>query len=536
MSIALSGSKITFSDLTEMSTALSQGVNVRNLGAVGDGVADDTAPIQTALNTVRDSGGTVVFPFGTYRVTAPLTLLRSSSLQALSFAIEGNNSTIQSTITTGSVLKIGATSTNFYIERGGISVSNLIIKGAETTNASSGSSPVGTAVGLELYIAGNVSLNNVSAFSVYTGIKTSFAFPLKAIDCGSRGTWIGLHLDESSNLQDWDNLQTPECRFGILIKSTTTSFDSGKSNNITFSKWWPEGSIVGCVIDSGTTGGGQPRFRSISFYEPYVAGITYDAIRVATQFNFSAPQTRGADCTEFIYDLRIVDGLWNINYSATKSAIVFDTTNRVRGAYIDAPIASLDASSYSWLNSPAGGQISSRGLPNTADAGKRIGYVYNSSGSLVLKYEDTGTITFSNSQGVRFGNETLNAYDEGTFTPTIVGVTTAGSATYSSQSGRFTRIGNRVFFDIVLAWSGHTGTGLMRVSGLPVTTNASSFGSVTFGNVENIALGTNYYLAGLVLPSSTQISLIKLNTGTSIPANVSVSASGGIRLSGSYDV
>lgn len=48
-------------------------VSVKDFGAVGDGVADDTAEIQAALATVSAGGG-VYFPAGTYRVTALLTI------------------------------------------------------------------------------------------------------------------------------------------------------------------------------------------------------------------------------------------------------------------------------------------------------------------------------------------------------------------------------------------------------------------------------------------------------------------------------
>ena len=47
--------------------------NVRNLGAKGDGQTLDTAAIQQAFDSVRKTGGTVVFPPGHY-VSAPLTL------------------------------------------------------------------------------------------------------------------------------------------------------------------------------------------------------------------------------------------------------------------------------------------------------------------------------------------------------------------------------------------------------------------------------------------------------------------------------
>lgn len=47
-------------------------VNVRDYGAVGDGVTDDTGAIQRALATLKNSGGTVYFPIGKYKITNSL--------------------------------------------------------------------------------------------------------------------------------------------------------------------------------------------------------------------------------------------------------------------------------------------------------------------------------------------------------------------------------------------------------------------------------------------------------------------------------
>jgi polygalacturonase len=41
-------------------------VNVKDFGAIGDGVTNDTAAFQSAINTVAD-GGTVYLPAGSYR-------------------------------------------------------------------------------------------------------------------------------------------------------------------------------------------------------------------------------------------------------------------------------------------------------------------------------------------------------------------------------------------------------------------------------------------------------------------------------------
>ncbi len=47
-------------------------INVKDFGAKGDGVSDDTAAIQTALNSA--DGSNVVFPAGTYRITSALSV------------------------------------------------------------------------------------------------------------------------------------------------------------------------------------------------------------------------------------------------------------------------------------------------------------------------------------------------------------------------------------------------------------------------------------------------------------------------------
>jgi hypothetical protein len=55
-------------------------VNVKDapFNAKGDGVTDDTEEIQAAINSLPASGGTVVFPAGTYKVTAPIVVASSA--------------------------------------------------------------------------------------------------------------------------------------------------------------------------------------------------------------------------------------------------------------------------------------------------------------------------------------------------------------------------------------------------------------------------------------------------------------------------
>ena len=70
-----SGSEETVSFRTKTETCC---VNVKDFGAAGDGVHEDTAAIQTAINMLPE-GGRLYFPEGTYR-TLPLTLKSHTTL------------------------------------------------------------------------------------------------------------------------------------------------------------------------------------------------------------------------------------------------------------------------------------------------------------------------------------------------------------------------------------------------------------------------------------------------------------------------
>ena len=49
-------------------------VNVKDFGAVGNGIADDTAAIQAAVNAMATDGGHLYFPAGSYKVTTAISI------------------------------------------------------------------------------------------------------------------------------------------------------------------------------------------------------------------------------------------------------------------------------------------------------------------------------------------------------------------------------------------------------------------------------------------------------------------------------
>jgi hypothetical protein len=146
-------------------------------------------------------------------------------------------------------------------------------------------------------------------------------------------------------------------------------------------------------------------------------------------------------------------------------------------------------------------------------------------------------ISFPATQSASSDANTLDDYEEGTFTPTIIGASTAGTGTYSAQVGRYTKIGHRVFLDISLEWSAHTGTGSMRVSGLPFTPSTSS-GYKVVGPIvtNNITLTANTLPTALTGFFITQILLIEFDVGGGGTSEPAIDSAGDIQISINYQI
>lgn len=90
----------------------------------------------------------------------------------------------------------------------------------------------------------------------------------------------------------------------------------------------------------------------------------------------------------------------------------------------------------------------------------------------------TGGLKFSN------GSSTLNYYQEGSWTPQLY----AGASAFTMggiNDGRYVRVGNQVTISGHLQWSSGSGSGMVRIAGLPFTCtgvrSAGSMGAVSYG-------------------------------------------------------
>ncbi|MBP0725136.1 right-handed parallel beta-helix repeat-containing protein [Bacillus sp. RG28] len=69
-------------------------INVKDFGAKGDGVTDDTSAIQNAINSLGSTNSTIYLPYGTYKIKNTLTLSDSKSMigfQSVLVGIGTNN-------------------------------------------------------------------------------------------------------------------------------------------------------------------------------------------------------------------------------------------------------------------------------------------------------------------------------------------------------------------------------------------------------------------------------------------------------------
>lgn len=128
-------------------------------------------------------------------------------------------------------------------------------------------------------------------------------------------------------------------------------------------------------------------------------------------------------------------------------------------------------------------------------------------------------------------------YEEGEFTPVIVGATTPGSGTYSTQEGKFTRVGNAVNFTMRLTVSTHTGTGGIRIDDLPFSAEGLTTVTVI---TSGLTVSQNYFVLGYIIGDQILLKQQRVDTGGSTHStdlvDIPINATFTVYASGTYFV
>jgi len=124
-----------------------------------------------------------------------------------------------------------------------------------------------------------------------------------------------------------------------------------------------------------------------------------------------------------------------------------------------------------------------------------------------LDLGSTGQIVFPATQNASANANTLDDYEEGTWTPTM----SSGSATIKDASGTYTKIGNRVIASFV--FTGNTTGSSNILGGLPFTSSQSTNGAAR--EIQN----TGFLWCAQVVSSSTTFGFRRYDNNSTLSAN-----------------
>jgi hypothetical protein len=180
---------------TTVQAKLQESVSVKDFGAVGDGVTDDTAAIQAAIDA---TGGGLFFPEGTYAVTPVSGQNYCLLIDAKTIHLYGNNSTI-SMATTDVKQALRIRDSNNFV------VSGLSFVGSGT-NGSDGAQGL-----LQLYQCDNVVIENcIIKNSNCDGLAMALCLNITVSNC---------IFDNCSKSSLYLNLSTGASLSGNIIKN-----------------------------------------------------------------------------------------------------------------------------------------------------------------------------------------------------------------------------------------------------------------------------------------------------------------------------
>ncbi len=149
-----------------------------------------------------------------------------------------------------------------------------------------------------------------------------------------------------------------------------------------------------------------------------------------------------------------------------------------------------------------------------------------------------GGILFPDTADDQADANNLDDYEEGNWTPVVALATGGGTVTYSTQVGRYTKIGRVVYINLQIVMSSLDGnSGAVTITGLPFTVGSAS-GAAAFGDFTNLAITAGYALIARFAEAGTKIDMFVADatTGTTVLLGAELSDDGAFIISGHYIV
>ena len=565
---------------TTVQTKLRESVSVKDFGAVGDGVTDDTAAIQAAIDA--NGGAVIFFPVGTYKITSPILITVASTR----LVGDAQRARIYNA-GTDDAFRFYSTSTakSAYL-------ANCAISGFFIYHAASATT---TGAGVRLVQNNGFSLDDVYVLNHPEGIRilggqlnnlTNFQIFASAAMADISGTTDSAMLalletpTDGATYQPCYTVRLSNFNISATLK-TQTSVLIGNADGL---------QVTNAYINSAKTV--LWRFKN-QRDGSYIAAVTinnvyFDCVAYATGYAIDAPEDGFAsafiyqimlsncfmgNCSEsaivltnYIYSLIIsncsLGSVKKIGIDLTGSASVgnyvitgcnFDTIGQDAGGLGIVKVnnglsvtltgnkfagaagcgAAIDLSGTISCATITGNTIRAA-TTDIANAATVANLIYSGNNSV-------NTAAATSLKGVLIGNQpnnntlVLDWYEEGTITPTLTFGGAAVGVTYSVQTGSWTRIGNRVSFQFSLTLSskGSSAGNLSIPNVLPYTASTDAVVAV---RITAMTAGVgDTMIDALVIGATKSLRIDQINAGFAlILTDVNFTNTSGLIVAGQY--
>jgi hypothetical protein len=216
------------------------------------------------------------------------------------------------TLTTGSLIRVGATMQSVVDENTRFIFRNFQIIGPHTTTITASDVPQTSLIGVSFEFALGCNISNVAIKSVHTGVRATFSFPFYAENVSTDNCYVGLKLEDDMTLGTWVSCQFKGGRFGIVAQPTV---NTKQIVGQTFIRPNVESNEVGVVLDP--LSGSGVGVHGLNFIEPYMEGINLDGFRMGRAWNSTDAAITGASQTRSVYNVTVSGGTWPEEWGQT---------------------------------------------------------------------------------------------------------------------------------------------------------------------------------------------------------------------------
>jgi hypothetical protein len=498
----LGASSVTFTQTGTGATArnaqvkLQETVSVKDFGAIGNGVANDTSAIQAAINYAAPLGVSVFVPAGTYKITALTLPLQHGGIEIYGEAMNSGYN-MENAIYRGSVLVSTQATGNIISCDGGVAYSN---RGIRIRNLNIRVSTIDYAIYIkrspELNLLENLTVYNdhpsggsgLCLESCWVGTRVNgCAFNAAAIGANNIGINVFNDIKAGGvSIEDTNATKFAKCiRIGGDVYQATLRNVGGEVGKYGF---YIDGNDPKVLLDTC-----HCEFNTdIAVYIEKSGGVTV----TNSTFYRNAESASGVKA-----EIYVASGGGNYNYNTEVSNCnFFGLGTNVTAVYISNPSFGSGVISNNTITAFGSGTT---GLYMGGGDKFNFTVVDNLFNAAATPYNPTdGYKTFNaalaGNYQIRFAAtpilsadaNTLDDYEEGTWTPVLGGDGGQSGQSYSMQQGYYQKIGNRVYFTFAVELSNAGSPGLEAVlKGLPFTIGgARGLGAAYVSDFANLGL------------------------------------------------